>query len=34
MLLNGPQVIDVKDWKENAVYKGYRANDQVINWFW
>jgi hypothetical protein len=34
MLLNGPQLIDVKDWKENTMYKGYRHNDHIITWFW
>lgn len=27
--------IDVKDWKQNAVYKGdYHPNHIVIQWFW
>jgi hypothetical protein len=34
MLLNGPQFIDVLDWKLNTVYKDCQATDQLINWFW
>lgn len=34
MILNGPQLIDVEDWKENTEYKGYKPTDQVIVWFW
>lgn len=34
MILNGPQFIDVKDWKLNTLYKGYQHNDQIITWFW
>lgn len=34
MLLNGPQFIDVADWKAFTVYKGYNHSDQQIVWFW
>jgi hypothetical protein len=34
MMLNGPQFIDVKDWRQNTVYKDYTATDDVIQWFW
>ncbi len=34
MLLNGPSVVDVKDWKTHTVYEGYKDNDQTIKWFW
>jgi E3 ubiquitin-protein ligase NEDD4 len=34
MIISGPQMINVKDWKNNTEYKGYSANDQVIIWFW
>ena len=34
MMVNGPQFIDVKDWKQNTNYKGYKPNDQNIIWFW
>ena len=34
MLLNGPQVIDINDWKQNTLYKGYKHTDQQIVWFW
>ena len=34
MIISGPQMINVKDWKNNTEYKGYSANDQVVIWFW
>lgn len=34
MLLNGPQFIDVADWKANTEYKGYKHSDQQVVWFW
>lgn len=34
MLLNGPQEIDVQDWKANTSYKGYKESDQQVMWFW
>lgn len=35
LLMCGIQNIDVKDWKNNTVYKGdYHPNHIVIQWFW
>ena len=34
MLLNGPQFINIADWKANTLYKGYKHSDQSIVWFW
>lgn len=35
LLMCGIQHIDVKDWKQNTVYKGdYHVNHIVIQWFW
>ncbi|GLV43423.1 Nedd4 [Carabus blaptoides fortunei] len=35
LLMCGIQNIDVKDWKQNTVYKGdYHANHIVVQWFW
>uniref|UniRef100_A0A1W7RA52 E3 ubiquitin-protein ligase n=1 Tax=Hadrurus spadix TaxID=141984 RepID=A0A1W7RA52_9SCOR len=35
LLMCGIGKIDVKDWKQNAVYKGgYHPNHVVIQWFW
>ncbi|CAG7723308.1 unnamed protein product [Allacma fusca] len=35
LLMCGIQNIDVKDWKQNTVYKGdYHPNQIVIQWFW
>ena len=33
--MRGIGSIDVKDWKQNTVYKGdYHPNHIVIQWFW
>lgn len=35
LLMCGIGKIDVKDWKQNTVYKGsYHPNHIVIQWFW
>lgn len=34
LLMCGIGKIDVKDWKQNTVYKGYHSNHIVIQWFW
>lgn len=34
MILNGPSIIDIKDWRSHTVYDGYTANDKTIQWFW
>lgn len=35
LLMCGIQNVDVKDWKQNTLYKGdYHANHIVIQWFW
>ena len=35
MILNGLPFIDIKDWKENTVYKGeYTKDHEKIIWFW
>jgi hypothetical protein len=34
MLLNGPQVINVPDWKSSTQYINYQLYDQQIQWFW
>lgn len=34
MLMNGPSIIDVKDWRENTKYEGYDSDEQIIQWFW
>lgn len=34
MLLNGPQNIDVEDWRRSTIYMSYQSSDQQITWFW
>lgn len=35
LLMCGIQHIDVRDWKQNTLYKGdYHANHIVVQWFW
>lgn len=35
LLMCGIGNVDVKDWKNNTLYKGvYHANHLVIQWFW
>lgn len=35
LLMCGIQNIDVKDWRENTLYKGdYHMNHIIIQWFW
>ncbi|XP_016986055.1 E3 ubiquitin-protein ligase Nedd-4 isoform X14 [Drosophila rhopaloa] len=35
LLMCGIQNIDVKDWRENTLYKGdYHMNHMIIQWFW
>lgn len=35
LLMCGIQHIDVKDWKQNTLYKGdYHANHITVQWFW
>lgn len=35
LLMCGIQNIDVKDWKQNTLYKGdYNVNSKTIQWFW
>ncbi|KAJ8925495.1 hypothetical protein NQ315_009333 [Exocentrus adspersus] len=35
LLMCGIQHIDVKDWKQNTLYKGdYHANHIIVQWFW
>ena len=35
MLLYGVPFIDVKEWKQNTIYKApYSINHNVIKWFW
>ncbi|KAL5292514.1 NEDD4 family protein [Megaselia abdita] len=35
LLMCGIQNIDVKDWRENTLYKGdYHKNHMIIQWFW
>lgn len=35
LLMCGIQHIDVKDWKQNTLYKGdYNVNSKTIQWFW
>lgn len=34
LLIGGIAEIDVDDWQKNTLYKGYTADDQVIQWFW
>lgn len=35
LLMCGIQHIDVKDWKQNSLYKGdYHANHITVQWFW
>lgn len=34
MLLNGPQNINVADWKSSTLYMNYQPYDQQIQWFW
>ncbi|KAF8334172.1 uncharacterized protein EI90DRAFT_3121512 [Cantharellus anzutake] len=34
LLIGGISDIDVDDWEEHTVYRGYERNDEVIRWFW
>lgn len=34
MMLYGPTVIDIDDWKKHTEYKGYKTGDKQIQWFW
>ena len=35
LLMCGIQNIDVKDWKQNTLYKGdYHSNHITVQWFW
>lgn len=35
LLMCGIQNIDVKDWKQNTLYKGdYHPNHITVQWFW
>jgi hypothetical protein len=34
MILTGPQVIDILDWKNHTLYRGYIYSDSQIVWFW
>jgi hypothetical protein len=34
MLLNGPQNINVTDWRNSTQYIDYNPSDPVIIWFW
>jgi len=34
LLLGGIGSINVKDWRDNTIYKNYEPSDTVITWFW
>ena len=34
MLLNGPQHINVQEWKSSTLYKNCSATDKLVGWFW
>lgn len=34
MLIGGIAEIDVADWQKHTVYRNYKPDDQVIQWFW
>ena len=34
MLLNGPQFIDVREWKSSTLYKNCSHKDIQVQWFW
>jgi hypothetical protein len=35
MILYGVPFIDLKDWRENTIYKQpFHENHQIIKWFW
>jgi hypothetical protein len=34
MLLNGPQIINVQEWRNSTVYKKCSAKDKQVQWFW
>ena len=34
LLISGVGSIDVKDWKDNTEYSGFKPADNVILWFW
>ena len=34
LLIGGLSEVDVDDWKSNTDYRGYVADDEVIQWFW
>eukprot|EP00842_Homolaphlyctis_polyrhiza_P001221 jgi/Hompol1/209/HPOL_005277-RA len=34
LLIGGIAEIDVDDWKKNTDYRGYKEDDEVIQWFW
>lgn len=34
LLIGGLSDIDVDDWQKHTDYRGYAADDQVVQWFW
>jgi len=34
MIITGPKIIDIEDWKANTTYDCYEEDDGVIQWFW
>ena len=34
MLLNGPQEINVQEWKSSTLYKNCKPGDKQVEWFW
>lgn len=34
MVINGPQFIDVREWRASTIYKKYNPKDKQIEWFW
>lgn len=34
MLLNGPQEINVQEWKKSTEYKECKAGEKLVQWFW
>ncbi|KAF8334171.1 uncharacterized protein EI90DRAFT_3121511 [Cantharellus anzutake] len=34
LLIGGISEIDVDNWEEHTLYRGYERNDEVIRWFW
>jgi hypothetical protein len=34
MMVNGPQVINVEEWKNSTIYTKCTTKDKQVQWFW